>query len=100
MSIDLIKENGFTLFGKEQTISRRNYYGHKQQSRPQETLRFQVDTNKTEYMCFNQERDISTLNGGSQKLVDKYTYLHSSISSTESDEIPSENNHMEVWYIR
>ena len=34
-------------------------------------------------MCFNQG-DISTLNGGSLKLVDKLTYLGSSISSTEN----------------
>ena len=36
-------------------------------------------------MCFNQEGDISTLNGGSLKLVDKFLYLASSVSSTESD---------------
>ena len=36
-------------------------------------------------MCFNQTGDISTLNGGSQKLVDKSTYLGSSVSSTESN---------------
>ena len=34
-------------------------------------------------MCFNQRSDISTLNGGSLKLVDKFTYLGSSVSSTE-----------------
>ena len=44
-----------------------------------------VNADKTEYMFFNQERDISTLNGGSLKLVDKFTYLSSNISSTESD---------------
>ena len=38
-----------------------------------------------EYMCFNQEGEISTLNGSSLKLVDKITYLGSSVSSTESD---------------
>ena len=42
------------------------------------------NTNKTEYMCFNQE-DIATLNGGSPKLMDKFMYLRSSISSTEND---------------
>ena len=36
-------------------------------------------------MCFNQTGDISTLNGSSPKLVDKFTYLGSSISSTEAD---------------
>ena len=37
-----------------------------------------------EYMYFNQ-KDISTLNGGSLKFVDKFNYLGSSISSTEND---------------
>ena len=36
-------------------------------------------------MCFNQTGDISTLNGISLKLVDKFTYLGSSVSSTEKD---------------
>ena len=36
-------------------------------------------------MCFNQRGDISTLNGSSLKLVDKFTYLGSSVSSTETD---------------
>ena len=36
-------------------------------------------------MCFNQTGDISTLDGSSLKLVDKFTYLGSSISSTEKD---------------
>ena len=40
---------------------------------------------KMEYMCFNQTGDISTLNGSSLKLVDKFTYLGSSVSSTETD---------------
>ena len=36
-------------------------------------------------MCFNQTDDISTLDGSSLKLVDKFTYLGSSVSSTEKD---------------
>ena len=44
-----------------------------------------VNTDKTEYLCFNQEGIISTLNGSSLKLVDKFTYLDCSISSTERD---------------
>ena len=36
-------------------------------------------------MCFNLRGDISTLNGSSLKLVDKFTYLGSSVSSTETD---------------
>ena len=34
-------------------------------------------------MCFSQTSDISTLDGSSLKLVDKFTYLGSSVSSTE-----------------
>ena len=44
-----------------------------------------VNAPKTEYMCFNQRGDISTLNCSSLKLVDKFTYLGSSVSSTETD---------------
>ena len=44
-----------------------------------------VNTHKTEYMCFNQTADISTLDGSTLKLVDKFTYLGSSVSSTEKD---------------
>ena len=36
-------------------------------------------------MCFNQTGDISTLDGTSLKLVDMFTYLKSSVSSTEKD---------------
>ena len=44
-----------------------------------------VNAYKTEYMCFNQAGDISTLEGTSLKLVDKFTYQGSSVSSTEKD---------------
>ena len=44
-----------------------------------------VNAHKTEYMCFNQPGDISTLNGSALKLVDKFTYQGSSVSSTEID---------------
>ena len=36
-------------------------------------------------MNFNQRGDISTLDGSSLKIVDKFTYLGSSVSSTEKD---------------
>ena len=36
-------------------------------------------------MCYNQTGDISTLDGTSLKLVDKFTYLGSSVTSTEKD---------------
>ena len=44
-----------------------------------------VNPHKTEYMCYNQTGDISTLDGTSLKLVDKFTYLGSSVSSTAKD---------------
>ena len=44
-----------------------------------------VNAHKTEYICYNQTGDISTLEGTSLKLVDKFTYLRSSVSSTEKD---------------
>ena len=44
-----------------------------------------VNANKTEYMCYNQTGNIATLDGASLKLVDKFSYLGSSVSSTEKD---------------
>ena len=44
-----------------------------------------VNAHKTEYMCNNQTGDISTLEGTPLKLVDKFTYLGSSVESTEKD---------------
>ena len=39
-----------------------------------------VNAHKTEYMCYNQTGDISTLDGTPLKLVDKFTYLGSSVN--------------------
>ena len=39
----------------------------------------------SEYMCVKYIGEISTLNGSSLKLIDKFTYLGSSVSSTETD---------------
>ncbi len=36
-------------------------------------------------MCFNQTGDISTLEGTSLKFADKFTYIGSSVSSSEKD---------------
>ena len=44
-----------------------------------------VNAHKIEYMCYNQTGDISTLDGTPFKLVDKFTYLGSSVASTEKD---------------
>ena len=45
----------------------------------------QVNAHKTEFMCFNQTDVISTLNGSTLKLADKFTYVGSSVSSTKTD---------------
>ena len=50
-----------------------------------EILFFYKGYSKTEYMWFNQTGDIFTLDGTSLKLVDKFTYLGSSVSLTEKD---------------
>ena len=68
-SIDKIRENGFELTKKRS----RRY--------PAKTM----NAHKTEYMCYNQTGDISTLEGTPLKLIDKFTYLGSSVESTEKD---------------
>ena len=105
-SIGLMKENGFTLektrsrWYSAQTIMDTDYtddipllantptqdksllYRLEQAA---DGVSLYVNTDKMEYMCFNQKEDISTLNGHSLKLVDKFMYLSSSISSTRND---------------
>ena len=44
-----------------------------------------VNAHNTEHMRLNQTGDIYTLGGRSLKLVDKFTYLGSCVSSTEKD---------------
>ena len=44
-----------------------------------------INAHKTEYMCYNQTGDISTLDRTPLKLEDKFTYLGSSVKSTEKD---------------
>ena len=44
-----------------------------------------INAHKTEYVCFNQTGDISKQDSSSLKLVDKFTYQGSSVSSTETD---------------
>ena len=44
-----------------------------------------VNAHKTEYVCFNQTGDISTLKSSSLKLVDMFTNQGSRVSSTETD---------------
>ena len=105
-SIDKIRENGFKLTKKRsrrypaKTITDADYADNiaKLANTPNqaETLRHSleraaagiglyVNAHKTEYMCYNQTGDISTLDGSPLKLVDKFTYLGSSVTSTEKD---------------
>ena len=53
--------------------------------RPASGIGLHVNAHKTEYMCFNQTGYISTRDGTSLKVIDKFTYLGSSVSSTEKD---------------
>ena len=100
-SIDKIKENGFGLTKKRskrypaKTITDADYADDIPilANTPETLLHsleqaaagigIHVNAHKTEYMCFNQTGDISTLDGTSLKLVDKFTYQGSSVSSTE-----------------
>ena len=105
-SIDKIKQNGFELTKKkadgtaQKTITDADYANGiaiLANARAQaETLLhsleqttayigLHVNAHKTEYMCFKQTGGISILNGSSLKLVDKFTHLGSSVSSTETD---------------
>ena len=103
-SIDKIKENGFELTKKRsrryltKTFTDADYTDDiailANTPNQAETLLHSLEraaagiglhgnAHKTEYICFNQTGDISTLEGSSLKLVDKFTYLGSSVSSTE-----------------
>ena len=44
-----------------------------------------MNYDKTEFMSFKKQGDISTLDGKPLKPVEQFTYLGSNISSTESD---------------
>ena len=105
-SIDNIRENGFVLTKKRsrrypaKTITDADYADDiallantpnqaetllHSLERAAAGIGLHVNAHKTEFMCFNQKGDISTLDGTSLKLVDKFTYLGSSVSSTEKD---------------
>ena len=104
--IDKIRENGFELTKKRsrwypaKTITDADYADDiailANTPNQAETLLYSleraatdiglhVNAHKTEYRCYNQTGDISTLDGTPLKLVDKFTYLGSSVSSTEKD---------------
>ena len=105
-SIDKIRENGFELTKNKsrsypaKTITDADYVDDiallantpnqaetllHSLERSAACIGFLVKAHKTEYMCFNQAGHISTVDGASLKLVDKFTYRGSSVSSTEKD---------------
>ena len=105
-SIDNIRENGFVLTKKTsrrypaKTITDTDYANdiallantaNQAETRLYSLERtaagigLHVNAHKTEVMCFYQKSDISTQDGTSLKLVDKFTYQGSSVSSTEKD---------------
>ena len=105
-SIDKIKENGFELTKRRSrrypatTITDADYADDiailantpdqaetllHSLERAAASIGLHVNAHKTEYMCYNQTGDISTLEETPLKLVDKFTYLGSSVESTEKD---------------
>ena len=105
-SIDKIRENGFELTKKRskrypaKTITDADYADDlallantpnqaetllHSLERAAAGIGLNVNAHKTEYMCYNQTGNITTLDGASLRLVDKFTYLGSSVSSTEND---------------
>ena len=105
-SIDKIKQNGFKLTKKRsrryptKTITDADYSDDITilENTPNQAktllhnlvqaatgIGLHINAHKTEYMCLNQTGDISILDGSYLKLADKFTYLGSSVSSTEKD---------------
>ena len=104
-SIDKISENGFELTKRSKrypskTITDADYADNlallantpnqaetllHSLERAAAGIGLHVNAHKTEYMCYNQTGNITTLDGASLKLVDRFTYLGSSVSSTEKD---------------
>ena len=99
-SIEKIKENGFELTKKRSrrypatTITDADYADDiailantpdqaetllHSLERAAASIGLHVNAHKTEYMCYNQTGHISTLEGTPLKLVDKFTYLGSSV---------------------
>ena len=100
-SIDKIRENGFELTKKRsrrypaKTITDTDYADDiailantpdqaetllHSLERAAAGIGLYVNAHKTEYMCYNQTGDISTLEGTPLKLVDKFTYLEAALN--------------------
>ena len=106
ISIDLIKENGFTLkkarsrWYSTPTITDADFVDDwvllaNTPTKAKSLLRsfelvargigHHMNEDKIEFMCLNQEGKMSPRNDVSLKLVDKFMYLSSNVSSAESD---------------
>ena len=105
-SIDKIREDGFELIKKRskrypaKTTTDADYADdlallanspnqaetlHHSFERAAAGIGLHANAHKTEYMGYNQTGNITTLDGVSLKLVDKFTYQGSGVSSTEND---------------
>ena len=108
-SIDEIRENSFKLTKKRsrsyptKTITDADYADYANDiailaNTPNQTetllnslerattdIGLHVNAHKTEYMCYNQTGNITTLDRTPLKRVHKFTYLGSSVSLTEKD---------------
>ena len=81
-SIDKIKENDFALTKKRsrnypsKTITDADYADDIAilANTPAAGIGLHANAHKTEYICFNQTGDVSTLGSSSLKLIDKLTY--------------------------
>ena len=103
-SIDIVKDNGFKLTKERRYAAQRitemdnaddiallantpaqaeTLLHHLE--RASAGIGLHINADKTECMCFNQKGNISIRNASSLKLVDKPTYLGSSVSSTKKD---------------
>ena len=106
ISINKIRENGFELTKKRsrrypaKTITDADYADDiailantpnqaetllHNSERAAAGIGLHANAHKTKYTCFNQAGNISTQEGTSLKLVDKFTYRGRSVSSTEKD---------------
>ena len=96
-SLDSMKENGFKLAEERSRsyhaddialLANTPAYAENLQHRLEREaagIGLHLNTDQTEYKCFNQLGDISTPKGGLLKLVYKFTYLGSNGSSNEND---------------
>ena len=93
-SVDKMKDYGFKQAKERsrrypaQIITDVDYaddIAHLKKHLPKPKLCYIVKTDKTEYTCFTQRSEFSTLNGSSLKVVYNLAYLGSNVSSTETD---------------